>query len=126
MGQELAVEQAALSLATGSDGVAWLVFDNHGDRPNLLSAGVMRRLDELLGEVEAGARAGGIRVLVVRSGKDGSFIAGADVRDQGDRTTPPRAKRAPAPASRSSCGSTACRCRWSRRWTACAWVAARS
>jgi 3-hydroxyacyl-CoA dehydrogenase / enoyl-CoA hydratase / 3-hydroxybutyryl-CoA epimerase len=41
----------------------------------------MARLDALLGEIEAGARAGRIRAVVVRSGKDGSFIAGADVNE---------------------------------------------
>jgi 3-hydroxyacyl-CoA dehydrogenase/enoyl-CoA hydratase/3-hydroxybutyryl-CoA epimerase len=46
---------------------------------NILTSGVMARLDTLLGEVEAGARAGRIRALVVRSGKDGSFIAGANI-----------------------------------------------
>ncbi len=41
----------------------------------------MARLDTLLGEVEAGAQSGGVRALIVRSGKPGAFIAGADVNE---------------------------------------------
>jgi 3-hydroxyacyl-CoA dehydrogenase / enoyl-CoA hydratase / 3-hydroxybutyryl-CoA epimerase len=72
-------DQAALTLEVSGDGVAWLVFDSPGAKVNVLSRGVMARLDALLAEIEAGARAGRIRAVVVRSGKDGSFIAGADV-----------------------------------------------
>ena len=72
-------DQAALQLDVSASGVAWLVFDNPDSRMNILTSGVMARLDTLLGEVEASARAGRIRALVVRSGKDGSFIAGANI-----------------------------------------------
>jgi 3-hydroxyacyl-CoA dehydrogenase / enoyl-CoA hydratase / 3-hydroxybutyryl-CoA epimerase len=74
-------DQAALTLETTGDGVAWLVFDRPDAALNILSSTVMRRLDTLLGEIEAGARAGSIKAVVVRSGKDGSFIAGADVNE---------------------------------------------
>lgn len=73
--------QAALTLEVDSDGVAWLVLDNPDKKVNILSTPLMERLDGLLDEVEAGASAGRIRALVVRSGKDGSFIAGADVNE---------------------------------------------
>ena len=75
--------QAALSLEVRSDGVAWLVFDTGTERPNILTAAVLARLAELLGDVEREARAGRVRALVVRSGRDGSFIAGADVKEIG-------------------------------------------
>jgi 3-hydroxyacyl-CoA dehydrogenase / enoyl-CoA hydratase / 3-hydroxybutyryl-CoA epimerase len=74
-------DQAALTLDVEGDGVAWLVFDRPDARVNILSGAVLARLDELLGEIEAGARAGRIRAVVVRSGKDGRFIAGADVNE---------------------------------------------
>jgi 3-hydroxyacyl-CoA dehydrogenase/enoyl-CoA hydratase/3-hydroxybutyryl-CoA epimerase len=74
-------DQAALTLEISGDGVAWLIFDRPDSRVNILSAGVMARLNDLLGEIEAGARAGDVRAVVVRSGKDGSFIAGADVNE---------------------------------------------
>src|SRR5690606_26862265 len=56
------------------------VFDRPDSKVNLLTEGVMRRLDELIGEVEQGAQRGTVRALVIRSGKPGTFIAGADVR----------------------------------------------
>jgi 3-hydroxyacyl-CoA dehydrogenase / enoyl-CoA hydratase / 3-hydroxybutyryl-CoA epimerase len=71
--------RAALTLEVDGDGVASLVFDDPGRKVNLLSSPVMERLDALLGDLEAGARAGAVRAVVIRSGKDGSFIAGADV-----------------------------------------------
>jgi 3-hydroxyacyl-CoA dehydrogenase / enoyl-CoA hydratase / 3-hydroxybutyryl-CoA epimerase len=74
-------DQAALSLEITGDGVAWLVFDRPDARVNILSAAVLARLNELLGDVEEGASGGRIRAVVVRSGKDGSFIAGADVNE---------------------------------------------
>jgi 3-hydroxyacyl-CoA dehydrogenase / enoyl-CoA hydratase / 3-hydroxybutyryl-CoA epimerase len=72
-------ERAALALEVDGDGVASLVFDDPDRKVNILTGPTMERLDALLGEVEAGVRAGEIRALLIRSGKDGSFIAGADV-----------------------------------------------
>ncbi len=72
---------AALTLEVDGDGVAWLVFDRPESRVNILSSEVMRRLDGLLSEVEEGARTGRVKALIVKSGKDGSFIAGANVEE---------------------------------------------
>jgi 3-hydroxyacyl-CoA dehydrogenase / enoyl-CoA hydratase / 3-hydroxybutyryl-CoA epimerase len=74
-------ERAALALEITGEGVAWLVFDDPDQRHNILSSAVMQRLDALLGELEAAARAGEARVVIVRSGKPGSFIAGANVKE---------------------------------------------
>lgn len=74
-------EQAALSLTIDGDGIAWLVFDRPDSKLNLLTSGVLLRLDELVAELEAHAHAGEARALVVRSGKPGTFIAGADIRE---------------------------------------------
>jgi 3-hydroxyacyl-CoA dehydrogenase/enoyl-CoA hydratase/3-hydroxybutyryl-CoA epimerase len=71
--------QAALTLELPGDGVAWLVFDRPGARVNLLSRDVLARLDAFLAELEARAADGSVRALIVRSGKAGTFIAGADV-----------------------------------------------
>jgi 3-hydroxyacyl-CoA dehydrogenase / enoyl-CoA hydratase / 3-hydroxybutyryl-CoA epimerase len=76
---ENTTERAALTLEMDGDGVASFVFDDPAKKVNVLSSRVMERLDGLLGEVEAAAREGRARALVIRSGKDGSFIAGADV-----------------------------------------------
>ena len=59
------------------DGIGWLIFDRPDSRVNLLTSAVLRRLDALVGEIEGG----GVRAVIVRSGKDGNFIAGADVRE---------------------------------------------
>ncbi len=72
-------DQATLTLDVDGDGVAWIVFDRPGSRVNLLTRDVMADLDARLEEIEDGVRSGRIRALVIRSGKDGSFIAGADV-----------------------------------------------
>ncbi|HSJ10607.1 MAG TPA: 3-hydroxyacyl-CoA dehydrogenase NAD-binding domain-containing protein [Longimicrobiales bacterium] len=81
-------DQAALTLEISGDGVAWLVFDRAEARVNILTSGVMAQLDALLGEIEGAAQAGRVRAVVVRSGKDGSFIAGADVREIAAITDP--------------------------------------
>ncbi|HEX6940385.1 MAG TPA: 3-hydroxyacyl-CoA dehydrogenase NAD-binding domain-containing protein [Longimicrobiales bacterium] len=73
--------RTALTLDVDGDGVAWLVFDTPGARVNVLSSDVMRQLDAMLGSVEEGARTGRVKALVVKSGKPGSFIAGADVEE---------------------------------------------
>src|SRR5690606_18845443 len=53
--------------------------DRPDSRVNILTRDVMLRLNDLLGEIETASRDGRVRAVVVRSGKDGSFIAGADV-----------------------------------------------
>ncbi|MGH7480564.1 MAG: enoyl-CoA hydratase-related protein, partial [Longimicrobiales bacterium] len=63
------------------DGVAVLTFDAPERSHNVLSSEVMRRLDDALRDLEREAAAGRARALVVRSGKPGSFIPGADVRE---------------------------------------------
>lgn len=85
--------QASLTLEIDGDGVAWLLFDRPDSRVNLLTGAVMARLDALLAEIEEHARIGRAKVLVVRSGKDGSFIAGADVKEIAEITDPAEATR---------------------------------
>ncbi len=72
---------AALTLEVDDDNVVWLVFDRPDSKVNLLSADVMARLDELIGEIERLQDERGIRAVIVRSAKDGTFIAGADVNE---------------------------------------------
>lgn len=81
-------DEAALALEVDEEAIAWLTFDRPESRANLLTTGVMRRLDALLTEIEEGARAGSIRGVVVRSGKPGMFIAGADVGEIAGITDP--------------------------------------
>jgi 3-hydroxyacyl-CoA dehydrogenase/enoyl-CoA hydratase/3-hydroxybutyryl-CoA epimerase len=78
---------ATVTLEETGDGVAWIIFDNHVSRPNILTRETMSRFSALLDEVVSGASAGRIRALVIRSGKDGSFIAGADITEFAGITT---------------------------------------
>ena len=59
--------------------IGWITFDDPDRSANVLTEAVMRRFGEALDEARAAAREGRIRVLVVRSGKPGSFIVGADI-----------------------------------------------
>lgn len=72
--------RSPITLHLENDGVAWLIIDVPG-KLNILTSGVLARLNELLGEVEQGAAAGRMKVLAIGSGKEGGFIAGADVNE---------------------------------------------
>ena len=86
--------QAALTLKIESDGVAWLLFDDPDRKVNVLTAAVMERLNALLDELESAAAEGVAKALVVASGKDGSFIAGADVDEIAGITDPSEGREA--------------------------------
>lgn len=72
---------AGLELTIDRDRVGWLTFDQPGSSVNLLSSATMERLDHLLSELESRIANGQMVALVFRSGKAGTFIAGADVRE---------------------------------------------
>jgi len=61
------------------DGIAWITFDDPGRSVNVLTEPVMIRLGQALDQARAAGREGRARVVVIRSGKDAGFIAGADV-----------------------------------------------
>jgi 3-hydroxyacyl-CoA dehydrogenase/enoyl-CoA hydratase/3-hydroxybutyryl-CoA epimerase len=63
-------------IETPVPGIAHLVMDHPARRVNVLDAEALADLDQALTEVAGMA---GLRGLVLRSGKPGSFIAGADV-----------------------------------------------
>jgi 3-hydroxyacyl-CoA dehydrogenase/enoyl-CoA hydratase/3-hydroxybutyryl-CoA epimerase len=64
-------------LERDADGIAWLVFDKAGTSTNTLSADVFAELRAILGELSSAPPKG----LVIRSGKDSGFIAGADIQE---------------------------------------------
>jgi 3-hydroxyacyl-CoA dehydrogenase/enoyl-CoA hydratase/3-hydroxybutyryl-CoA epimerase len=66
-------------LDQGPDGILWLTLDRAGAGVNALSAEVLEELERLLPDL-ARSRARG---LVLRSGKPGGFIAGADINEFG-------------------------------------------
>lgn len=64
-------------LETDIDNVLWLSIDRDGESTNSLSTDVLSELSAIVDRMEAKAPAG----LVLQSGKPGSFIVGADVRE---------------------------------------------
>jgi 3-hydroxyacyl-CoA dehydrogenase/enoyl-CoA hydratase/3-hydroxybutyryl-CoA epimerase len=74
-------------LSRDSDGVAWLVLDRKDASANSLSRAVMEELDAKL-ELLAGAPP---KALIVTSGKQGGFIAGADIKEFIDLQSPQQA-----------------------------------
>jgi len=60
-------------------GIGWITFDDPERKLNVLTEEVMRRLADIVGQAAEAARRGRVKVIVVRSGKPDSFIAGADV-----------------------------------------------
>src|SRR6202158_3015151 len=69
-------------LATDVDGIAWLIIDKQGAGANTLSEDVITELDDVLATIEREAPKG----LVIRSGKPGGFIVGADIGEFRDTT----------------------------------------
>ncbi|HEY0306427.1 MAG TPA: 3-hydroxyacyl-CoA dehydrogenase NAD-binding domain-containing protein [Longimicrobiales bacterium] len=78
---------SAVTLRVEGDGVAWIVFDGAG-KLNILKSGVLMRLNDVLGEVEQGIADRRIKAVIIRSGKEGSFIAGADIDEIAGVTDP--------------------------------------
>jgi 3-hydroxyacyl-CoA dehydrogenase/enoyl-CoA hydratase/3-hydroxybutyryl-CoA epimerase len=70
-------------LKTDADGVAWLIIDKQGAGANTLSEDLISELDDVLTKFEREAPKG----LVIRSGKPGGFIAGADIGEFRDMTS---------------------------------------
>ena len=68
----------AFALAVEEDGLAVLTFDLPGEKVNKFSREVFAELAEVLVRL---AREPRVRGLLVRSGKPGVFIAGADVKE---------------------------------------------
>jgi 3-hydroxyacyl-CoA dehydrogenase/enoyl-CoA hydratase/3-hydroxybutyryl-CoA epimerase/3-hydroxyacyl-CoA dehydrogenase/enoyl-CoA hydratase/3-hydroxybutyryl-CoA epimerase/enoyl-CoA isomerase len=69
---------STISLSWPSDDIAVLTFDDPNKGANVLSRSV---LDELSGHLDVLARRKDVAGLIIRSGKPGTFIAGADLRE---------------------------------------------
>jgi 3-hydroxyacyl-CoA dehydrogenase/enoyl-CoA hydratase/3-hydroxybutyryl-CoA epimerase len=72
-----------------ADNIAWLIIDRAGASTNTLSTEVLAELDRALDDIKAMQP----RALVIRSGKDSGFIAGADIEEFLDVKTAEDAKR---------------------------------
>jgi len=72
-----------------ADNLAWLIIDRAGSSTNTLSSEVLAEFDRALDEIAALNP----RALIIRSGKDSGFIAGADIEEFLDIKTGDDAKR---------------------------------
>jgi 3-hydroxyacyl-CoA dehydrogenase/enoyl-CoA hydratase/3-hydroxybutyryl-CoA epimerase len=63
------------------EGIAWATFDREGESANALGRRPLEELGGIIEAVESGAKAGKIAGLVLMSGKEKSFIVGADIRE---------------------------------------------
>ncbi len=61
--------------------IAWATLDVKGQTQNTLGRAAFEELDMILNAVADGVRAKGVRGLVVMSGKEKSFVAGADIKE---------------------------------------------
>ncbi len=68
-----------LSFEVDRDHVGWLTFDRRGSSVNVLTPTLMQELDALLSQLESRIANGQMLALVIQSGKEGAFFAGADV-----------------------------------------------
>ncbi len=67
--------------------IAWAVIDVQGQSQNTLGRQSVEELEAIVSAVETGARDQTIRGLIVMSGKEKSFIAGADIKEFDDLRT---------------------------------------
>lgn len=63
------------------EGIAWATFDREGESMNSLGRRPIEELGAIVERVEAEARAGRVKGLVIISGKERGFIVGADIRE---------------------------------------------
>ncbi len=77
MAPTMSTTTANWRLEHDSDQLAWLIFDRAGASTNTLSAAALTELSGLLAQLATVPPKG----LVIRSGKDNGFIAGADIEE---------------------------------------------
>ncbi len=63
------------------ENIAWAIFDTVGQSQNTLGPETAPELEAIIAAAEEGGRNKQIRGLIIMSGKEKSFIAGADIRE---------------------------------------------
>jgi 3-hydroxyacyl-CoA dehydrogenase / enoyl-CoA hydratase / 3-hydroxybutyryl-CoA epimerase len=63
------------------ENIAWAIFDKAGESANTFGAESVQELEKIVTEAEKAAMAGNARALIFLSGKEKSFILGADIRE---------------------------------------------
>jgi 3-hydroxyacyl-CoA dehydrogenase/enoyl-CoA hydratase/3-hydroxybutyryl-CoA epimerase len=74
------------------EGIAWAIIDRKGESMNSLGRRPTEELGEIVRAVEAASASGEAKGLVLMSGKERSFIAGADIREFESFDTEPKIK----------------------------------
>ena len=87
------MSQTSPTFEVEQDGVGWITFDDPTRPVNVLDEPVMRRLADAVREARDAAGEGRVRVVVIRSGKSDSFIAGADIDEIAALEDPSEAER---------------------------------
>jgi len=64
-----------------NEGIAWAIFDREGESANSLGRRPIEEFLAIVERMEAEARAKTVKGLVIMSGKEKSFIVGADIRE---------------------------------------------
>jgi 3-hydroxyacyl-CoA dehydrogenase / enoyl-CoA hydratase / 3-hydroxybutyryl-CoA epimerase len=72
------------------EGIAWAVINRQGESMNSLGRRLTEELGEIVKAIEEEAAAGEVKGLVLMSGKERSFIAGADIREFESFDTEPK------------------------------------
>jgi 3-hydroxyacyl-CoA dehydrogenase/enoyl-CoA hydratase/3-hydroxybutyryl-CoA epimerase len=78
---EVAAQLKDWRFSIDGEGIAWAIFDREGESANALGHRPLEELDAIVERIEADARAKSVRGLVIMSGKERSFIVGADIRE---------------------------------------------
>ena len=68
-------------LSVDYEGIAWAVIDREGESMNSLGRRATEELGEIVRYVDEASAKGEVKGLVLMSGKESSFIAGADIRE---------------------------------------------
>ncbi len=68
----------SFQLTVDDDNIAWLAIDVVGESMNVLKEELIEDMESLLSDFESNAA--GLKGLVIHSGKEDSFIAGADIK----------------------------------------------
>src|SRR6266404_5606730 len=84
------MSQSALRLEYLDGPIALLTFDQPGSRANTLGQAVLGEFEAALSQIKARSD---LKGLVLRSGKPGMFIAGADLRELGSAKPDPETAR---------------------------------
>src|SRR5262249_18609121 len=76
-------EASSLRLEVREDNIALLTIDQPNSRANTLGQAVQSDLERVLAELDALYQRSPLQGLILRSGKPGMFIAGADLNELG-------------------------------------------